>query len=283
MGMSSPRGYSICKITSSLSLKGEIIEPHQPAIRRTDLSMLTKTATFLHSPAPTLRSNCPQFRHLPPSMPTDCLINCEGCSFHTLSSDRFCPFPEPVESSLIVIRPGRSIRDMTSLWHCQLNGGKVNTILPFLADDHQYQYQSNASNQLQLFGNVQSPCGVNPVWMNKLDSQVGKIREHQQLQISLNHSNFCNEYDLTAAIHPPDLVSTGLRLSYDEDEHNSSLSSAGGSMSTNPSIFLSLDKNTGTELDHQNEEFDQYVKVQMKFQQDHAQNSDLTCDSRSLM
>lgn len=122
---------------------------------------------------------------------------------------------------------------------------------------------------------VQSLRGVNPVnyvlednivpvlRMNKPECDVDKTPGQQKLQISQNHRTFCDKYGLTAAIRGPDPVSTGLRLSYNDNKHNSSVSSASGSMTATQSIILSLDKSIGTELDHQNEEFDQYVKVQV--------------------
>ena len=54
----------------------------------------------------------------------------------------------------------------------------------------------------------------------------------------------------------------GLRLSYDDDEHNSSVTSS-GSMTAAPSIILSLGDSIRAELDRQKEELDQYIKIQV--------------------
>lgn len=58
-------------------------------------------------------------------------------------------------------------------------------------------------------------------------------------------------------------VSTGLRLSYDDDERNSSVTSASGSMTAASSIIWSVNDNIRTELDRQKEELDQYIKTQV--------------------
>lgn len=58
-------------------------------------------------------------------------------------------------------------------------------------------------------------------------------------------------------------VSTGLRLSYDDEERNSSVTSASGNMTAASSIIWSVGGNIRTELDQQKEEFDQYFKTQV--------------------
>ncbi|KAJ6794102.1 putative BOI-related E3 ubiquitin-protein ligase 3 isoform X1 [Iris pallida] len=81
-----------------------------------------------------------------------------------------------------------------------------------------------------------------------------------KLQISL--SNFYqDEADRSASIPNPNAVSTGLRLSYDDDEHNSSVTTASGNMPSLP-IIMSLGDNLRTEIERQKEEFDQYIRVQ---------------------
>lgn len=98
---------------------------------------------------------------------------------------------------------------------------------------------------------------------NKRGRETEDFSRQQKLQISLN-SNICqDEADRSASILNPNPVSTGLRLSYDDDERNSSVTSASGSMTAAPPIILSLADNVRTELDRQKEEFDQYIKVQV--------------------
>lgn len=98
---------------------------------------------------------------------------------------------------------------------------------------------------------------------NKRGRETEEFSRHQKLQISLN-SNICQEEaDRSASIPKPNPVSTGLRLSYDDDERNSSVTSASGSMTAAPPIILSLGDNIRAELDRQKEEFNQYIKIQV--------------------
>ncbi|XP_027360740.1 probable BOI-related E3 ubiquitin-protein ligase 3 isoform X2 [Abrus precatorius] len=96
---------------------------------------------------------------------------------------------------------------------------------------------------------------------NKRSREMEDISK-QRLQISLNYNVCQDDVDRLASIPNPNPVSTGLRLSYDDDERNSSVTSASGSMTVTPSIILSLGDNIKTELDRQQEELDQYIKLQ---------------------
>lgn len=122
---------------------------------------------------------------------------------------------------------------------------------------------------------VPAGCSVDPVnyfgsehitpmlRTNKRGRETEDISRQQKLQISLNYNACQDEADRSASIPNPNVVSTGLRLSYDDDERNSSVTSASGSMTAAPSIILSLGDNITTELDRQKEEFDQYIKIQV--------------------
>ncbi|XP_061353593.1 E3 ubiquitin-protein ligase BOI-like [Gastrolobium bilobum] len=155
-----------------------------------------------------------------------------------------------------------------------LGGNNGNSVLPVFLDETQFQYQTNAANQLQLFGNIQAGCSVDPVNYfgnehissmirpNKRSKELEDISKQQKLQISLNYNVCQDEADGSASIPNPNPVSTGLRLSYDDDERNSSVTSASGSMTATPSIILSLGDNIRTALDRQQEELDQYIKLQ---------------------
>ncbi|XP_057949083.1 probable BOI-related E3 ubiquitin-protein ligase 2 [Malania oleifera] len=155
-----------------------------------------------------------------------------------------------------------------------LGGNNSNPMLPVFLDQNNFPFQNNASNQLQLFGNLPAGCSVDPVNYlgnehstpmlrpNKRSRDAEDISRQQKLQISLNYNNICkDEADRSASLPNQNPVSTGLRLSYDDDERNSSVTSS-GSMTAAPSIILSLGDSIGTELDRQKEEFDQYIKVQ---------------------
>ncbi|XP_058776419.1 BOI-related E3 ubiquitin-protein ligase 1 isoform X2 [Vicia villosa] len=149
----------------------------------------------------------------------------------------------------------------------------VNRVLPGFIDETQIQYQNNAANQLQLFGNLQDGCNVDLVNFgnehigsmippnNKRSRDLEDISNQQRLQISLNYNARQDEPDRSASIPNPNHVSTGLRLSYDDDERNSTVTSASGSITTTP-IILSLGDNFRTELDRQQEELDHYIKLQ---------------------
>ena len=93
-------------------------------------------------------------------------------------------------------------------------------------------------------------------------TEAEEISRRQKLQISLNYNISQDEADRSASFHNQNPVSTGLRLSYDDDEHNSSVTSS-GSMTAAPSIILSLGDSIRAELDRQKEELDQYIKIQV--------------------
>ncbi|XP_077244171.1 SBP (S-ribonuclease binding protein) family protein isoform X2 [Tasmannia lanceolata] len=151
-------------------------------------------------------------------------------------------------------------------------GDNGNSVFPVFLDENRFQYDTNASTQLQLFGNFPAGCNVDtinyvgndiisaPNRSSKRSREVDDIPRQQKLQISLN--NFCQD-DADRSVNIPDLkaVSTGLRLSYDDDERNSSVTSASGSMTTLP-VISSIGENLRAEIDRQKEEFDHYIRVQ---------------------
>lgn len=155
-----------------------------------------------------------------------------------------------------------------------LGGNNGNSGLPVFMDKNHIPYQTNASNQLQLFGVLAAGCSIDPVnyfgnehgtpilHTNKRGREAEDFVRQQKLQISSSCNIFQDEADRSASIPNPNPVSTGLRLSYDDDEHNSSVTSASGSMSAAPSIMLALGDNIRTVLDRQKEEFDRYIKIQ---------------------
>ncbi|XP_050208031.1 probable BOI-related E3 ubiquitin-protein ligase 2 isoform X1 [Mercurialis annua] len=155
-----------------------------------------------------------------------------------------------------------------------LGGNNSNPLLPVFVDDNRIPYQPNPSNQLQLFNNFPAGCSVDHVNYfgnehmtpmlrpNKRGREAEDFSRQQKLQISLNYNICQDEVDRSGSVPNPNAVSTGLRLSYDDDERNSSVTSASGSMTAPPSILMSLGENIKTELDRQKEEFDQYIKIQ---------------------
>ena len=97
---------------------------------------------------------------------------------------------------------------------------------------------------------------------SKRGREAEDLSRQQKLQISLNYNLCPDEVDRSASIPNQNPVSTGLRLSYDDDEHNSSVTSASGSMTASPSVLLSLG-DIRSELERQKEEFDQFIKIQV--------------------
>lgn len=84
-----------------------------------------------------------------------------------------------------------------------------------------------------------------------------------KLQISLGNFGQDEADRIAMGFRNPNAVSTGLRLSYDDDEHNSSITSASGSMTSLP-IMMSISDDLRAEIDRQNEEFDNYIKIQVR-------------------
>lgn len=96
---------------------------------------------------------------------------------------------------------------------------------------------------------------------SKRSKEAEDTSRHQKLQISLNNF-FQDDVDKSACIPNANVISTGLRLSYDDDERNSSVTSASENMSTLP-VVLSLDDKLRTEIDSQEEELNRYIRVQV--------------------
>lgn len=152
-------------------------------------------------------------------------------------------------------------------------GNNTSSTFPFFLYENPLYYDSNAATQLQLFANIPAVCDagqlrhvapdVNDISAlelpTKRSSESVDIATQNNLQISLNNF-FYNKAVKSESIPNVNNVSTGLRLSYDDDEHHSSLTTASGSMSSLPltAFFESL----GPEIEHQNDEFNRYLKSQ---------------------
>lgn len=78
-----------------------------------------------------------------------------------------------------------------------------------------------------------------------------------------NEKPFQNEAGHSGSTYNPQPVSTGLKLAYEEDEHNSSVSSVSEGMTTTLPAILSLNSNFKNEVDRQKEEFDRYIRLQV--------------------
>ncbi|KAJ0254590.1 F83 protein [Hirschfeldia incana] len=151
-------------------------------------------------------------------------------------------------------------------------GGKNDNPLP---QGSQFQYQSN---HLHLLGIRNTGYTIDPINYFANDNVAPMTRNHskrsreteindsiqrqQKLQISLNHNHHNNNNSVVqneATKH--NLVSTGLRLSYDDDERNSSVTCANGNVTT--PMFQSLgDDAIRLDFARQKEELDQFIKFQ---------------------
>ncbi|CAH8256350.1 unnamed protein product [Arabidopsis lyrata] len=155
-----------------------------------------------------------------------------------------------------------------------LGGNNENPVPQVLMNDSQFQYQTNTSlNQLHLLGTMRPGCTIDPVNYFANDNLAPMIRHNskrgreteinnnmqrqQKLQISLNY-NYNNNSVVQDEVPKQNLVSTGLRLSYDDDERNSSVTSANLSITT--PVFQSLGDNIRLDLHRQKEELDQFIK-----------------------
>lgn len=98
---------------------------------------------------------------------------------------------------------------------------------------------------------------------NKRSRESDANLMQKKLQISFNHNFYNEELDRPSSIPNPHPVSTGLRLSYDDEERNSSITSASGSMTATPSLISSFGESVTTELDRQNEELERYIMLQV--------------------
>ncbi|CAL9214448.1 unnamed protein product [Arabidopsis halleri] len=155
-----------------------------------------------------------------------------------------------------------------------LSGNNGNTVPPVFMNEN--QLQNLQSNQLHLLGTMGGGCTVDPVNYFANDNLVPMIRPNkrgreaesisnniqrqQKLQMSLNYNH--NNISVREEVRKENLVSTGLRLSYDDDERNSSVTSASGGIVAASPIFQSLDDSLRIDLHRQKDELDQFIKIQ---------------------
>lgn len=94
----------------------------------------------------------------------------------------------------------------------------------------------------------------------KTNSDTGDEKQ-LKLQISLNNFHL-EDADRLACVGNPNAVSTGLRLSNEDDEWNSSITSGSGSMSSLPTMMSFVDE-LMAEMDKENKEVDCYFQTQV--------------------
>lgn len=148
-----------------------------------------------------------------------------------------------------------------------LGGSNNNSLVPVFIDDKIFQYPSNASNQLQLFGKGAVNYDQNtPAFRpNKRTRDIDVSFMQNKLPVSLNHNFYHHDdSDRPSSILNPHHVSTGLKLSYDDEERNSSITSASASMTLAPSIMSSIGDSISTELDQHKEEFERFIMIEAR-------------------
>ncbi|KAL8217545.1 hypothetical protein R6Q57_020918 [Mikania cordata] len=144
---------------------------------------------------------------------------------------------------------------------------------PVFHEEHQSQYDMSALPQLQLFQKLPVGCTIDNINFVGNDNAtassrpVKRARElepmftQQKLQRSFN--NLCqDDTDLTKTTMNSIHVSTGLKLSYGDDERNYSITSVNENLRALPPVAHSLSNSIQLELDCQNKILDHYVKVQ---------------------
>ncbi|CAO2033792.1 unnamed protein product [Urochloa humidicola] len=129
-----------------------------------------------------------------------------------------------------------------------------------------------APMQLQLFGSPAVPAvgpsgyinytGNNHLSvMNQARNTDIETGNEKQLKLQMSLNNYQRDADQLARFGNPSAVSTGLRLSYEDDEHNSSITSGSGSMSSLPTS-MSLVDDLMAEIDKENKEISYYLRLQ---------------------
>ncbi|KAI3785778.1 hypothetical protein L1987_44903 [Smallanthus sonchifolius] len=137
-------------------------------------------------------------------------------------------------------------------------------------EEHRSQYEP----QLQLLGKFPGGCAldnVNFVGNEHVMASSRPIKRahdpepvsaQQKLHMSLNN-NFCQEdVGLNRNNMNPNYVSTGLKLSYEEDERNSSVTSVNENLKALNPATHSFTNSIKLEMGRQKELIDHYIKVQ---------------------
>lgn len=154
-------------------------------------------------------------------------------------------------------------------------GDSSNPVFPTFIEEGRFQYDTSGLPQLQLFGDFPVGCNVGPLnyigndQTTPMEQPIKRAREAESISrqqqkrlLSLNNNFSQDKAGHSGSILNPNPVSTGLKLSYEEDEHNSSVTSASESMTGVLPAILSLGDNLKIEIDRQKEEFDRYIRLQ---------------------
>ncbi|KAL9227460.1 hypothetical protein vseg_003145 [Gypsophila vaccaria] len=150
-------------------------------------------------------------------------------------------------------------------------GGDTNPMFLGPMDNVRVPYNANAVPSMQFDalvrsnGGLMNMAGNNDEPLNHLPmklSSVAPTYSPHRLPVALNDGLAQDEGAQGRSLWKQLPVSTGLKLSYGEDEHNSSISSAGECTMVNMSSLLSHHNNLQTEIVRQSAELDQFIKMQ---------------------
>uniref|UniRef100_A0A7C9FE86 Uncharacterized protein n=1 Tax=Opuntia streptacantha TaxID=393608 RepID=A0A7C9FE86_OPUST len=150
-------------------------------------------------------------------------------------------------------------------------GDDTNQLFPVSVDNGRLHDTANSVLPMQLDVLTGCNAGIMNVSGLKNASVVNRpmksgrgvpIFSQHKLPVTLRDNPYLEEAGRSRSMLQQIPVSTGLRLSYGEEEHNSSLSSAGESKTVNLSSTLAHSDILQTELVRQNDELDQYIRVQ---------------------
>uniref|UniRef100_A0A0A9DUK2 RING-type domain-containing protein n=1 Tax=Arundo donax TaxID=35708 RepID=A0A0A9DUK2_ARUDO len=141
---------------------------------------------------------------------------------------------------------------------------------------NQNQFLFNAKpapQQLQLFGSTAVPA-VGPAGycnytgnnhlsvMNQARNTNIDTGDEKQLKLQMSLNNYHQQdAERLARLGNPSAVSTGLKLSYKDDEHNSSITSGSGSMSSLPTNMSFVD-DLMAEMEKENKEISYCLRLQ---------------------
>lgn len=145
---------------------------------------------------------------------------------------------------------------------------------PAVVEGTQSQYDTTASPQLQLIGNVptQYPAGLGMINYVRNEHAPStsrpnkRVREEEptflqrKLEMSVNNNLNLDKPGRSGLIHNP--VSPGLRLSSEKEERSSSVTSTSENLTNAFPFALSLGNTVKLEIDRQMEELGQYIKLQ---------------------
>lgn len=147
-------------------------------------------------------------------------------------------------------------------------------VFPAFFEENRLQYDANAFPQLRLFGEFPAGCSVGHTshMANKHTTATGhpnhRAQEAESIFIQQKHLISLNNYlhqdkaGQSGSSFNPNPVSTGLKLSFEEEEHNSSVTSASENLKAVLPVISSVSDNLKIEIDRQQEEFDHFIKVQ---------------------